>query len=74
MQSSCREVLRCLLSGRKWLRGSVGIVRVVGKSGVSQARSRLGHVPVKALHDELVKPIATAETADFAIVASGYVG
>jgi len=62
MQSSCREVLRCLPSGRKWLRGSAGIVRVVGKSGISQARSRLGHVPLKVLHDELGKPIATAET------------
>ena len=62
MGSPCREVLRCLLSGLQWLRGSVQRVRVVGKSGISQARSRLGDVPVKALHDELVKPIATAET------------
>ena len=62
MGSSCREVLRCLLPGLQWLRGPVCIVRVVGKSGISQARSRLGHVPVKVLHDELVKPIATAET------------
>jgi len=62
MGSSCREVLRCLLSGLQWLRGSVQRARVVGKSGISQARSRLGDAPVKALHDELVKPIATAET------------
>lgn len=62
MGSSCREVLRCLVSGFWWLRGSVRRARVVGKSGISQARSRLGSVAVKALHDELVKPIATPET------------
>jgi len=62
MGSSCREVLRCLLSAFWWLRGSVERVKIVGKSGISQARSRLGYVPVKALHDELVKPIATSET------------
>jgi len=62
MGSSYREVLRCLLSGRNWLRGVSRRVRIVGKSGISQARSRLGHAPVKALHDELVGPIATVET------------
>ncbi len=62
MGSSCREVLRCLVSGFWWLRDSARRVRVVGKSGISQARSRLGSVAVKALHDELVKPIAAAET------------
>jgi hypothetical protein len=62
MESSCREVLRCLVSGLWWLRGLVPRVKVVGKSGISQARSRLGSVPVKLLHDELVKPIAAAET------------
>jgi len=62
MGSSCREVLRCLLSAFWWLRGSAHRARIVGKSGISQARSRLGYVPVKALHDELVNPIATSET------------
>ena len=62
MGSSCREVLRCLLSGRNWLRGLSPRARIVGKSGISQARSRLGQAPVKALHDELVGPIATSET------------
>ena len=62
MQSSYREVFRCLLEGIQWLKGPGAEVNVVGKSGISQARSRLGHVPVKQLHDEVVKPIATRKT------------
>jgi hypothetical protein len=62
MQSSYREVLRCLLEGVQWLRDpSVG-VRVAGKSGISQARTRLGWEPLRQLHDELVKPIAVRST------------
>ena len=41
MQSSYREVLRCLLEGIKWLLGPEAIVKVTGKSGISQARTRL---------------------------------
>jgi hypothetical protein len=41
MGSSTREVLRCLLEGLRWLWGAEA-VRVAGKSGISQARSRLG--------------------------------
>jgi hypothetical protein len=62
MQSSYREVFRCLLEGIQWLKGPGAEVNAVGKSGISQARSRLGHVPVKQLHDEVVKPIATRRT------------
>jgi hypothetical protein len=62
MQSSYREVLRCLLEGVQWLRDpSVG-VRVAGKSGISQARTRLGWEPLRQLHDELVKPVAVRST------------
>ena len=42
MQSSYREVLRCLLEGILWLRDPSARVRVAGKSGISQARTRLG--------------------------------
>jgi hypothetical protein len=35
---------------------------VTGKSGISQARSRLGYKAVKRVHDEIVKPIATDKT------------
>ena len=62
MQSSYREVLRCLLEGVQWLRDpSIG-VRVAGKSGISQARTRLGWEPLRQLHDELVKPVAVRST------------
>jgi hypothetical protein len=62
MQSSYREVLRCLLEGIQWLRDpSIG-VRVAGKSGISQARTRLGWEPLRQLHDELVKPVAVRST------------
>src|SRR5215217_6402874 len=36
-----REVLRCLLEGLRWLWGAEA-VRVAGKSGISQAGTRLG--------------------------------
>jgi Insertion element 4 transposase N-terminal/Transposase DDE domain len=62
MQSSTREVLRCLLEGLQWLLGPSAMIKVAGKSGISQARTRLGWEPMRQLHDELVKPIATPAT------------
>lgn len=62
MQVSYREVLRCLLEGLTWLKGPGMAVKVAGKSGISQARTRLGYGPVKELHDELVRPIARSDT------------
>jgi len=61
MQSSYREVLRCLLEGIQWLLGP-GSVKVAGKSGISQARTRLGWEPLQQLHDCIVKPIAVEST------------
>src|ERR671917_213320 len=61
MGSSTREVLRCLLEGLRWLWGAEA-VKVAGKSGISQARSRLGEAPLRRLHDEVVQPIATRAT------------
>src|SRR4051794_5093396 len=58
MGSSTREVLRCLLEGLRWLWGAE-VVRVAGKSGISQARSRLGEAPLRRLYEEVVRPIAT---------------
>jgi Insertion element 4 transposase N-terminal/Transposase DDE domain len=58
MGSSTREVLRCLLEGLRWLWGA-DAVRVAGKSGISQARSRLGEAPLRRLYEALVHPIAT---------------
>jgi hypothetical protein len=62
MQVSYGEVLRCLLEGLKWLAAPHGSVKTTGKSGISQARSRLGVEPVKQLHDELVGPVADRST------------
>lgn len=62
MQVSQREVLRCLLEGVRWLFGPKVAIKVTGKSGISQARSRLGWEPVKQLHDDIVEPIAVKKT------------
>jgi len=59
MRSSYREVLRCLLEGIQWLLDPGTQVKVTGKSGISQARTRLGWEPLQLLHDEIVRPIAT---------------
>src|SRR3712207_6172224 len=57
MGSSTREALRCLLEGLRWLWGAEA-VKVAGKSGISQARSRLGEAPLRRLYEALVHPIA----------------
>ena len=62
MQSSYREVLRCLLEGVQWLQDPSAPLKVAGASGISRARTRLGWEPVKRLHDEVVQPIATPAT------------
>src|ERR1700692_1256717 len=62
MQSSYREVLRCLLEGVQWLLEPSAGIKVAGNSGISQARTRLGWEPLRQLHDELVKPIAVKAT------------
>lgn len=62
MRSSYREVLRCLLEGVQWLLDPSTSIKVAGKSGISQARSRLGAEPVQALYQAMVAPIAGRET------------
>jgi len=62
MRSSYREVLRCLLEGVQWLMDPSAAVKVAGKSGISQARSRLGAEPLQALYKAVVAPIATEQT------------
>jgi Insertion element 4 transposase N-terminal/Transposase DDE domain len=62
MRSSYREVLRCLLEGVQWLMDPSAQVKVAGKSGISQARSRLGAAPLQALYDSVVVPIAGPDT------------
>jgi len=62
MQASYQEVLRCLLEGIRWLLGPGEAIKVAGKSGISQARSRLGSEPLRRLYDHVVVPIAEART------------
>ena len=62
MQSSYREVLRCLLEGIQWLAEPAAGINVAGNSGISQARTRLGWEPLRQLHDAVVKPIAVPAT------------
>jgi hypothetical protein len=62
MRSSYREVLRCMLEGVQWLLDPSVTVKVAGKSGISQARSRLGAEPLKQLYEAVVAPIAEKRT------------
>ena len=62
MQVSSREVLRCLLEGLQWLAGPTHPLKITGKSGISQARTRVGWAPLKRLHDEVVRPVAAPAT------------
>ena len=62
MQVSYGEVLRCLLEGLEWLGLPVKRIRTTGRSGISQARTRLGVEPLRKLYNEVVGPIATPET------------
>jgi len=62
MQVSYREVLRCLLEGLTWLLGPAATLKVTGKSGISQARTRLGWEVMRQLYEEVVKPVAVPAT------------
>jgi len=62
MQASTREVLRCLLEGVQWLVSKDVEPKVAVRSSISQARLHLGWEPMRQLHDEIVKPIATEAT------------
>lgn len=62
MADSYREVMRRLLEGFKHARRNRDGVKLLGKSGISQARTRLGHRPFKRLYEDLVRPVATEKT------------
>jgi hypothetical protein len=57
MAVSTGEVLRCLIEGLQWLGGSSDRIKVAGKAAISQARSRLGAAPLKALWQESAAPL-----------------
>ena len=62
MNSSTREVLRCLVEGLQWLRDPSAAVKVAVKSAISQARARLGFEVMRQLYDEIVATIAIPAT------------
>src|SRR5688572_21253686 len=47
--ASYGEVLRCLIEGLRWLRVRGAQVTIAGKSGISQARTRVGAEPLREL-------------------------
>ena len=62
MTASYQDVMRWLLQGSKTLKGLKVPVKPMGKSGILQARERLGWEPFKRLYEQFVLPIATAST------------
>ncbi len=63
MTDGYREVMRRLLEGFKLMRKvRAGAVKLVGTSGISQARSRVGSEPFRQLYKEFVSPVATRKT------------
>lgn len=56
-----QEVLRCVVEGARWL-GDPTPTAMPSKSGISQARTRLGAAPLEALYRAVVAPIAAAGT------------
>jgi hypothetical protein len=60
MHVNLREVLFCLIEGLRMVRGLD--IKATGKSGISQARTRIGAEPLRRLYEQLVRPIATPAT------------
>ena len=52
----CREVLRRLLDGAMWIWPNE--VRVATESAITQARQRLGSIPIEKLYEEVAVPMA----------------
>jgi hypothetical protein len=57
-QASACEVLRCVMEGLSWLSGAERRRHLAGPSGITQARQRLGVVPLRALYERCVGPVA----------------
>lgn len=60
MHVNLREVLFCLMEGLRMVRGVD--IKIAGKSGISQARTRIGPEPLRRLYEDRVHPIATKTT------------
>jgi hypothetical protein len=57
------EVLRCVTQGMGYLGDAAPGGRAVGKSGISQARTRLGYEVMERLARRQIRPIAKRQTA-----------
>jgi hypothetical protein len=58
MAVSTGEVLRSLVEGLQWLDGVSTKIKAAGKAAISQARTRLGAAPLRALWEESAVPLA----------------
>lgn len=61
-QVALKEVQRCLIEGLNWLNTGMAVEFLAGKSGLSQARTRLGIEPLKKLFEKVCLPLAVEET------------
>ena len=60
---SYEDVLGLMADGLAWAdTDEGGPVRLPSKSGISQARERLGSAPLRALFERVAKPLATAQS------------
>ena len=62
MSVSYGEVLRCLVEGLSWLGLPVERIRATGRSGISQARARLGAEPMRRIYELVAQPLGTKQT------------
>ena len=63
MGAAYEEVLRCVTEGMGYLGDAALGKRAVGKSGISQARTRLGYEVMERLARRQIRPIAKRQTA-----------
>ena len=61
-EASYEGVMGLLTDGLAWSSGSAEMYVLPSKSGIFQARQRLGPEPVEALFRQAARPLATAET------------
>jgi hypothetical protein len=59
---SYEDVLGLMTDGLSWADADGEPIKLPSKSGISQARERLGSEPLRALFDRVARPLATAET------------
>ena len=61
-EGSYLDVLSLMTDGLAWAGAAVEPVGLPSKSAIFQARERLGAEPVKALFDQVARPLATPDT------------